>query len=90
LGRHDRGDLGAHAAAAQWQARCMNTSSDMALLSSLGTQIEELGARVTVIAERYGQTPDSAVATELFAAERALNTARRSVERASALLDQMR
>jgi hypothetical protein len=66
----------------------MNAASDLALLSSLGTQIEELAGRVTALAERYGETPDSAIATELFAAERALNTARRSLERASSLLSQ--
>lgn len=68
----------------------MNAPSDLALLSSLTTQIDELATRVTALAERYGDTPDSAIATELFAAERALTTARRSLERASNLLDQMR
>ena len=68
----------------------MNAPSDLALLSSLTTQIDELATRVTALAERYGETPDSAIATELFAAERALTTARRSLERASNLLDQMR
>jgi hypothetical protein len=73
-----------------WQAHDVNAASDLALLSSLGTQIDELVTRVTALAERYGETPDSAVATELFAAERALTTARRSLERASNLLDQLR
>ena len=73
-----------------WQAHAVNPASDLALLSSLTTQIDELVTRVTAVAERYGETPDSAIATELFAAERALTTARRSLERASSLLDQMR
>jgi hypothetical protein len=75
--------------ASVWQAHDVNAASDLALLSSLGTQIEELAGRVTGLAERYGETPDSAIATELFAAERALNSARRSLERASSLLGRL-
>ena len=67
----------------------MSTSSDLATLSSIQTQVDELSRRVTDLAERYGDTPDSAVAGELFATERALATARRSLDRASALLDQL-
>ncbi len=67
----------------------MSTSSDLATLSSIQTQVDELSRRVTDLAERYGDTPDSAVASELFATERALATARRSLDRASALLDQL-
>jgi hypothetical protein len=70
-----------------WQARFVNTASDLAVLSSLSTQIDELMARVTEIAERYGTTPDSAVASELFATERALTSAARSLDRAASLLD---
>jgi len=65
------------------------TSSDLAVISSLTSQIEDLARRVTELAEQYGQTPDSAVATELFSAERTLTAARRSLNRATALLDQM-
>lgn len=68
----------------------MNTSSDLALLSSLVTQIDELESRVTAMAEQYGETPDSAIAGELFAAERALTSARRSLDRASGHLEQLR
>ena len=64
--------------------------SDLAVLSSVVAQVDDLGRRVTELAERYGETPDSAVATELFATERALATARRSLDRASALLEAMR
>ena len=67
----------------------MNTASDLATLSSIVTQIDELTRRVTEIAERYGETPDSAVASELFTTERALTTARRSLDRATGLLDQL-
>jgi len=50
-------------------------------LSSLRTQLEEFGQRVTALAERYRVTPDSQVASDLFAAERALAAARRSLAR---------
>ena len=67
----------------------MSASSDLAVLSSVVAQIQELARRVTEMAERYGETPDSAVASELFATERALATARRTLDRAVALLGQM-
>ena len=67
-----------------------NPGSDLAVLSSIVTQVDDLGRRVTELAERYGETPDSAVATELFATERALATARRTLDRASALLEALR
>jgi hypothetical protein len=58
-------------------------SPDAALLSSIVSQVEDLTKRVTALAETYGSTPDSAIASEMFAAERALITARRALERAS-------
>ena len=61
--------------------------SDTALLSSIVSQIEDLTKRVTGLAETYGSTPDSAIASEMFAAERALITARRALERASRFMD---
>jgi hypothetical protein len=67
----------------------MSSASDLATISSIVTQIDELTRRITEIAERYGETPDSAVASELFATERALTTARRSLDRATGLLDQL-
>jgi hypothetical protein len=63
------------------------SGSDSALLSSIAAQVEELGRRVTALAESYGSTPDSAIAAELFAAERALLTARRALERAMRSID---
>jgi hypothetical protein len=65
----------------------VSTSSDLALLSSISTQLEEIGRRITDLAESYGETPDSAIAGELFAAERALFGSRRSLDRARALLE---
>jgi hypothetical protein len=67
----------------------MSTSSDLAMLSSVTTQVDEWSRRVTDLAEEYGRTPDSAVASELFAVERAFATARRSLDRATTLLARM-
>jgi hypothetical protein len=63
------------------------TASDLAELSSVRSQLEELTARVTSIAGRYQETPDSAVATDLFEAERQLAAAGRVIERALTALD---
>jgi len=57
------------------------TSSDLAELSSLRAQLEELTTRVVAVAERY-DTPDSAIAADLFGVERSLVGARRTIDRA--------
>jgi hypothetical protein len=62
------------------------TASDLAQLSSVRSQLDELTARVTSIAGRYQETPDSAVAVDLFEAERNLASAGRVIERALAAL----
>jgi hypothetical protein len=67
----------------------VSIDSDLALLSSTSTQLEDLGTRITEMAERYGATPDSQLASELYGAERALIGARRALERARRFLDQM-
>ena len=67
----------------------MSASSDLAVLSSITTQVDELSRRITALAEQYGTTPDSAVAGELFSTERAFATARRALDRASTLLTRM-
>jgi hypothetical protein len=67
----------------------VSTASDLATLSSIVTQVDELARRITDLAEQYGETPDSAVASELFETERALTSARRSLDRATDLLDQI-
>jgi hypothetical protein len=64
----------------------VNASSDLALLSSITTQVDEIARRVTDLAEQYGTSPDSAVAAELFGVERALHTAVRQLDRATKLL----
>ena len=70
-------------------AALVSSTSDLALLSSIGAQIEEIGARITEMAERYGATPDSALAGELFGAERGLFGARRFLDRARGYLEDM-
>jgi hypothetical protein len=67
----------------------VSTESDIAMLSSISSQLEELGRRITEMAERYGATPDSALASELFGAERGLIGARRSLDRARKFLSQI-
>ncbi|MEZ5169500.1 MAG: hypothetical protein R3A49_01980 [Acidimicrobiia bacterium] len=61
-------------------------SSTAAELSTVRSQIEDLVRRVTACAEDYATTPGSTVAAECFAAERALITAGRAVDRARAHL----
>jgi hypothetical protein len=68
-------------------AAFVSARSDLAHLSSVATQVGELAGRVTELADQYGTTPDSAIAAELYAVERALNTAIRSLERATRLLN---
>jgi hypothetical protein len=60
----------------------MSTSSDIAELSTVRAQVGELVERVLEVAQRYDDTSDSAIATELFAAERALVSATRTLDRA--------
>lgn len=64
----------------------MSTESDRAELSTLRAQVDELTRRVVAVASRYDETPDAAVAADLFAAERSLVSARRQLDRAAAHL----
>jgi hypothetical protein len=64
------------------------SSSDRAELATLRSQLEELAERATAVAGRYGDTPDSAVAADLYTAERSLFAARRALDRAMASLDE--
>jgi hypothetical protein len=63
-------------------------SSDRAELSTLRSQLEELTERVVAVASRYGDTSDSAVAADLYSAERSLFGARRALDRAIAALEE--
>jgi hypothetical protein len=58
-------------------------SSDQAELTTLRAQLEDLTARVVAVADRYRDSPDSAVTTDLDLAERSLLGARRALERAA-------
>lgn len=62
----------------------------MAELSTLRAQIDEVLRRVVAVAERYDDTADTAIATDLFAAERSLVIARRSLDRALEMLTNQR
>jgi hypothetical protein len=61
--------------------------SDRAELSTLRAQVDEITRRVVAVASHYDDTPDSAVASDLFAAERSLSAARRQLDRATAHLE---
>jgi hypothetical protein len=64
----------------------VGSDSDRAELSTVRAQVDELIRRVVAVAEHYDDTEDSAVAVDLFAAERALVSARRQLDRAAAHL----
>jgi len=64
----------------------MSAQSDLAELSSLRAQVDELTRRVVQIADGYRETEDSAVTNELDQGERALMTVGRALERAAAML----
>lgn len=64
----------------------MSTESDLAEISTIRAQVDELIRRVVGIAAHYDDTPDSAVTADLFAAERSLVAARRQLDRATAHL----
>ncbi len=57
-------------------------NSDMAELSTVATQIDELVSRVTEVAERYHGTDEDAAAVRLFEVERSLMSAGRSLRSA--------
>jgi hypothetical protein len=64
----------------------VSASSDFAELSSLNAQLQELTTRVVAVADRYRDTDDSAVASEIDQAERGLIGASRSLDRAIGML----
>ena len=57
-------------------------NSDMAELSTVSTQIDELVARITEVAERFHGTDEDAVAVRLFEVERSLMSAGRNLRSA--------
>jgi hypothetical protein len=64
------------------------SASDLAELSTLGAQVDDLVTRVVVIAQRYDDSSDAAVAAACFAAERGLLAARRSLAQAASLFEE--
>lgn len=67
----------------------MDHSSQLALLSSIRAQLDDLQQRLTALADQYATTPDSQVAAELYNAERALRTTARAVDRATDALSRV-
>jgi hypothetical protein len=67
----------------------MSAESDLAELSSLRSQLDELAGRLEAVALRYEETPDSAVSSDLFEAERSLRIAGRVIERAVGTLAEL-
>jgi hypothetical protein len=64
-------------------------SSDLAELSTVRSQLEELIERVVQLATSYSTTPNAAITAALYAAERALIGARRAVDQASAAIEDL-
>jgi len=64
------------------KAGLLSASSDLAELSTLRSQLEDLARRVEAVADRYEDTADSQIASDLYAAERTLVSARRAVDKA--------
>ena len=59
------------------------------LAHSVQQRVEELARRVETVADRYEDTPDSQIASDLYAAERTLISARRAVDKAISALDDL-
>ena len=59
----------------------MPASSDLAELSTVRSQLEELARRVEDVADRYEDTADSQIASDLYTAERTLRSMRSLVSR---------
>lgn len=67
----------------------MNVPSDLAELSSLRAQVDDIVTRVVQIGDGYRATDDRAVTGELEQAERALTSARRALDHAAATLTEL-
>jgi hypothetical protein len=61
-------------------------TSDLAELSTIGAQLDDLARRVELVGDRYRESPDSAVSSDLDLAERSLIAARRALARAARTL----
>jgi len=65
----------------------MENESDRAERATLRAQVDELVGRVFAVAKSSDDAADSAVADDLFAAERSLVNARRLLDRAIGRID---
>ncbi len=61
----------------------MPTNNDIAELSTVRSQLEELTDRVVAVADRYRDTADSVIAADLDQAERSMIAASRAIQHAS-------
>ena len=61
-------------------------TSDVAELSTISAQLDDLARRVEVVGDHYRNSPDSAVTNDLDLAERSLIAARRALARAARTL----
>src|SRR5262245_59204164 len=62
--------------------------SDIAELSTIGAQLDDLAKRVVALGDRYRDSPDSAVANDVDLAERSLIAASRAIARAGRTLQE--
>jgi hypothetical protein len=60
--------------------------SDIAELSTISAQLDDLSRRVEAVGDRYRNSPDSAITNDLDLAERSLIAARRALDRAARAL----
>lgn len=59
----------------------MSINSDLAELSTLQTILDDATRRIEQVADRLGTTPDTAIVSDLYGAERSLISARRAIDR---------
>lgn len=72
-----------HVATPPVRVHRMPTNNDIAELSTVRSQLEELTDRVVAVADRYRDTADSVIAADLDHAERSMIAASRAIQHAS-------
>jgi hypothetical protein len=71
------------------EAGVVSIVSERAELSSVRSQLEEVTRRIVVVGDRYRNTENSALTSELDQAERTLLGARRALDRALGTLAEL-
>jgi hypothetical protein len=71
------------------EAARVSSASDVAELSSVRAQLDELTARVVSVCDRYRSGADSAVTNDLDQVERSLLAATRALTKAQSVLAEM-